>query len=68
MLGFNGNVESFKQARDRVTLAAIELVTLLSSHQSIIVFAHGLINPQINKELIKLGWCSHKKGRSHWPQ
>ena len=66
MLAFNGNVESFKQAKERAKLAAIELVILLSSHESIIVFAHGLMNRQIKKEHVKLDWFSHKEGRFYW--
>lgn len=66
LLGFTGNVESFKQANIRAKEAALELVNLSGNHESIVAFGHGLMNRQVNKELIKLGWQSNIEGREYW--
>ena len=63
---FNGQVESFKQAKMRARLAASKLVELTKQHDEIVVFSHGLINKYLAKELIKLGWSGSYKRQSYW--
>ncbi|MCP5077445.1 MAG: histidine phosphatase family protein [Psychromonas sp.] len=66
LLGFSANVESYQQAKIRACLMAKELVNLATVNKRLVVFGHGLMNRQISKELVKLGWQSNRQGGSYW--
>lgn len=65
-LGFSGNVESYKKAKERSRLMVAELVNLATTNKRIVVFGHGLLNRQISKELIKLGWQKGSQSSAYW--
>lgn len=66
LLGFSGKVESFKEAKKRAQWMAITLINIAVEHRSVVVFGHGLMNREISKELIKLGWAQQRQGKGYW--
>jgi broad specificity phosphatase PhoE len=57
LLGCNHeSIESYKEAKKRVVLAADNLEKLASQEETAILVGHGMINAAIAKELRKRGW------------
>ena len=66
LLGFNGQVESFKTAKIRAKFMAQQLQNLAQTHQRVAVFGHGLINHFIAQELKRLNWQSSPADKGYW--
>ncbi|GAA0812701.1 hypothetical protein GCM10009111_07010 [Colwellia asteriadis] len=60
------NVESFKQAKIRIQGAAHKLNALASEQEQVIVFAHGVTNHFLKRELMKQGWVLTQKSDKFW--
>lgn len=66
LIGFSANVESYKCAKQRARLMAEKLVHFSKINKRVVVFGHGLMNRQISKELVKMGWESNHSGKGYW--
>ncbi len=66
MLGLQGSFESFKQAKERAELAAVELIKMAQEQEKIVLFGHGFMNRYIRKSLIKKGWLLNAKSNAYW--
>ncbi|MFC0227978.1 histidine phosphatase family protein [Serratia aquatilis] len=67
VLGYSANVESFKAGRQRAQCCAEHLVSMASTHGSVLFVGHGSLNWLIAKYLTKMGWQSSGKSlRNYW--
>jgi broad specificity phosphatase PhoE len=64
--GISSRVETFKQAKLRAEVAANQLIKLAEEQKHIIVFAHGMTNRYMKKELVKKGWFLTRKDSLFW--
>jgi len=64
--GISTRVETFKQAQLRAEEAASQLISLVEEKGKIIVFAHGMTNRYVKKELVRNGWLLTHKSSSFW--
>lgn len=66
MFGFRGPFESFKQAKQRANIAAIELIETAKNQDRVVLFGHGFMNRYIRKSLIQKGWTLTSKSNDYW--
>lgn len=66
MLGFKGSFESFKQAKQRADIAAVQLIEVAKSPDKVVLFGHGFMNRYIRKSLIQKGWALKSKSNAYW--
>jgi len=66
MVGLKGPFESYKSAKRRAELAALELIKLANEYGSVVLFGHGYMNLHIRKELARKGWTVNSKNNSYW--
>lgn len=66
MLGYKGSFESFKQAKSRAELAAVQLIEIAQHQERVLLFGHGYMNRYIRKSLIQKGWRLNSKSNSYW--
>lgn len=66
MLGLKGSFESFKQAKQRADIAAVQLIEIAKIHDKVVLFGHGYMNRYIRKLLIQKGWALKCKSNAYW--
>ncbi len=67
LFGRTGSGESYVSARFRSVACAEKLARLASTHGSVLLVGHGLINHFIAKELLSKGWRGPSNpGKRHW--
>jgi broad specificity phosphatase PhoE len=66
MLGFKGSFESFKHAKQRANIAALQLIEMANKQDKVLLFGHGYMNRYIRKSLIKKGWGLKSKSNAYW--
>lgn len=65
--GYSAGVESFKAAKGRARRCAEHLVSLASTHGTVLFVGHGSLNWFIAKHLKSMGWlCAEKPPRKYW--
>lgn len=66
-LGYSADGESFKAAKERACRCAEHLVSLASTHGTVLFVGHGSLNWFIAKHLKRMGWlCAEKPPRKYW--
>ncbi|KZN99812.1 histidine phosphatase family protein [Pseudobacillus badius] len=67
LLGYKGDKESMKEAKERAVQASRRLMELAAQHEHVLLSGHGMFNQFIARELLKNGWKGEKRpGRRHW--
>lgn len=66
MLGLNGKMESFEDAKERVEEVTEQLIDIAFRHDKIVVFGHGYTNRYIRIALQKRGWVIQTKDNKFW--
>jgi broad specificity phosphatase PhoE len=67
VLGYSGQVESFKAAKLRARRCAERLADLATTHGAVLFVGHGSVNWFIGKELQRMGWiCAGNRPRKYW--
>ena len=66
MLGWSRGVESASEARSRADRAARQLAGLASTHGSVALVGHGMLNTLIARALRRDGWIGAGSARAYW--
>jgi broad specificity phosphatase PhoE len=66
MLGWSRGVESASEARSRAARAARHLAGLASTHGSVALVGHGMLNTLIARALRRDGWIGAGSPRAYW--
>jgi len=66
MLGCKGSFESYKEAKQRADLAALQLINIAQQQNNIVLFGHGYMNLHIRKSLMRKGWLLKSKSNAYW--
>jgi broad specificity phosphatase PhoE len=66
LLGWSRGVESATEARARATRAARHLAGLASTHGSVALVGHGMLNTFIARALRREGWSGSGSPRAYW--
>lgn len=66
MAGCRGKFESFLDAKQRATAAALWLEQTASNKHSVAAFGHGMSNRYIRMALEQRGWFVHEKDNAYW--
>ena len=66
IIGCKGPFESFKEAKERADIAALELIKIAEENNNLVLFGHGFMNRYIRKSLIKKGWNLKFKSNAYW--
>ena len=66
LLGWSRDVESLREATSRAARAADRLVSLASTHGSVMLVGHGMLNTLICRELRRAGWRGTGSPRTYW--
>jgi broad specificity phosphatase PhoE len=67
LIGYNGDTESYEQAKFRAKQAADLLVGYAVFYQKVVLVGHGFMNDMIAKELRSRGWNGPAvTNHSHW--
>jgi broad specificity phosphatase PhoE len=62
----SSRIETFQEAKLRAKDVAHQLIYLAEEKNKLIVFAHGMTNRYVKKELIHNGWLLMSKSSSFW--
>ena len=67
LFGYSKNAESYKEAKQRASEAAIKMIDLAKEHGQVIFVGHGIFNRLLVKELKSRGWTGPKSsGSAYW--
>ncbi|MBA2875192.1 histidine phosphatase family protein [Thermaerobacillus caldiproteolyticus] len=67
LCGYNGNVESYWQAKQRAEKAAIVLCRYAKTYGNVVVIGHGWFHRLVGKQLRKQGWKrTTAESAKHW--
>lgn len=67
VFGFSNNGESLSMAIKRARIAALTLIEISQTHESVLLVGHGFMNYFIAKELLSRNWRGPSQpGRNYW--